>query len=116
MPKSIAELTALVTSFRDARNWRQFHNPKDCAISLQLEATEVLEHFQWRNGDALTKYLAEHKADVADELADVFYWVLLMTHDLGIDLSDAFERKLAKNGEKYPVEKSKGSAVKYTEL
>ncbi|HCC83818.1 TPA: nucleotide pyrophosphohydrolase [Candidatus Uhrbacteria bacterium] len=112
----MANLTDQVVKFRDARNWAQFHNPKDCAISLQLEATEVLEHFQWRNGEALTEYLITHQSDVADELADVLYWVLLMSHDLGIDIGQAFERKLVKNGEKYPVEKSKGSAVKYTEL
>ncbi len=116
MSDSIANLTEQVIKFRDARNWAQFHNPKDCAISLQLEATEVLEHFQWRNGDALTKYLVEHQEDVADELADVLYWVLLMSYDLGIDIGEAFVRKLAKTGLKYPVEKAMGNATKYTEL
>lgn len=112
----ISALQRRVIEFRDARNWQQFHEPKDCALSLVLEATEYLEHFQWKNGDELERYLAEHKDDAADELCDVLYWVLLIAHDQGINLTEAFERKMKKNEAKYPVDKSTGNHKKYTEL
>ena len=114
--KTIEELSRKVVEFRDARDWAQFHNPKDSAISLLLEATEVLEHFQWKNKQEVEEYLLDHKDDVGEELADVLYWVLLMSNDLGIDLSDAFEKKLKQSGEKYPIEKAKGNHKKYSEL
>ncbi len=109
-------MTKAVCTFRDDRDWKQFHDPKDMALSLVLEATEVLEHFQWKNGATLEEYLATHKEDLADELADVLYWVLLMSHDLGIDIAVAQEKKLQKSALKYPIEKSKGRSAKYTEL
>ncbi len=113
---NIAELKARVVAFRDARDWRQFHNPKDLAISLLLEASEVLEHFQWKNADEMAKHVQENKDDVAEELADTFYWVLLIANDLGIDLAEAFTKKLAKNEAKYPKEKATGNHKKYTQL
>jgi dCTP diphosphatase len=113
---SISRLTQAVVSFRDDRDWKQFHNPKDCAISLSLEAAEVLEHFQWKNSQEVLEHIEKHKADVGEELADVLYWVLLMSNDLDIDIADAFLKKLEKNGSKYPVEKAKGKHSKYTEL
>lgn len=113
---TLAQLTDLANRFRDERDWRQFHNPKDAAISLVLEAAELLEHTQWKNGQRLADAMQQNRAEVADELADVIYWVLVMAHDLGIDLSNAFKDKLLKNAEKYPIEKVKGFAVKYTEL
>ncbi len=116
MSDIIHELTQRLIDFREARNWKQFHNPKDCAISLNLEASEFLEHFQWKNGDELAQYLATHKEDVADELADVLYWVLLLAHDLDIDLATALPAKLEKAALKYPVDKSYGNHKKYTEL
>ncbi|MDB5265937.1 MAG: nucleotide pyrophosphohydrolase [Parcubacteria group bacterium] len=112
----IEDLTAEVTAFRDERDWKQFHNPKDMAISLSLEAAEVLEHFQWKNKEEVDTHLASHKTEISEELADVLYWVLLMSNDLEIDISDAFRKKLKKNGTKYPVEKAKGKHTKYTEL
>lgn len=102
--------------FRDARNWKQFHNPKDMALSLVLEATEVMEHFQWKNGKELDKYVREHKGEIADELADVLFWIATMSNDLKIDLFKAFEEKMKKNEKKYPVKKSRGKHTKYTEL
>ena len=78
----IKKLTDLVIAFREERDWKQFHNPKDCAISLSLEASEVLEHFQWKTPEEIKKYIETHKEDIGEELADVFYWVLLMSHDL----------------------------------
>ena len=105
-----------IVAFRDARDWKQFHNPKDSAVALNLEATEVLEHFLWKNSDEMTAYLKTHRDDVGEELADTLYWVLLMAHDLGIDLARIFDQKMAKNEAKYSVEKAKGNHKKYTEL
>lgn len=110
------ELIKKIVAFRDARDWKQFHNPKDMALSLVLEASEVMEHFQWKGKEEMNKYVVEHKEDIGEELADVLYWILLMGHDFNIDVLHALEKKLEKNKKKYPVEKAKGSAKKYTEL
>lgn len=112
----ISRLTDLILDFRNKREWKQFHNPKDVALSLVLEAAEVMEHFQWKTLDEISDYVSKEKDRIGDELADVLYWVLLMSHDLGIDVGSALERKIKKNAEKYPVEKAKGSHKKYTEL
>jgi dCTP diphosphatase len=112
---SIKALTDLVIKFRDARDWQQFHNPKDMAISLSLEASELLEHFQWRSPQEVEEYLQQHKTDVAEELADVLYCVLLMSKDLNIDIGQAFTTKMTKNEQKYPVDKAKGNYKKHTE-
>ncbi|MBL4833597.1 MAG: nucleotide pyrophosphohydrolase [Pseudomonas sp.] len=110
-------LTEKVLAFRDERDWKQFHNSKDLALSLVLEATEVLEIFQWKQGMAdIDGVATERKQDLADELADVFCYTLLMANDLGIDLGKALEAKIEKNNAKYPVDKAKGSDKKYTEL
>lgn len=108
------DLRKRVIEFVKARDWEQFHNPKDTAISLSLEAAEVLEHFQWKNPEEIDKYLKTHKNEVADELVDVLYWVILMSYYFDIDLETAFEHKMAQNERKYPVEKAKGSHAKYT--
>lgn len=112
----LQQLTQKIISFREERDWKKFHNPKDVALSLVLESTELLEHFQWKNGEELEKYLKEHKAEIADELADVMNWVLLLSHDLDIDIAKAVEMKIQKNADKYPIEKSKGIATKYRKL
>lgn len=112
----IEELTDRILVFRKARDWEQFHNPKDVALSLVLEAAEVMEHFQWKNPEEIKKHVETHRDDIGEEIADVFYWVLLLSHDLGIDPVEALRRKIEKNEKKYPVEKSKGVATKYTEL
>ena len=106
----------LVVDFRDERDWEQFHNPKDMAISLSLEAAEVLEHFQWKTPEEIKSHLSTNKREISEELADVLYWVLLMSHDMDIDIAQSFRAKLEKNAAKYPIEKSKGSHKKYTEL
>jgi dCTP diphosphatase len=112
----IEDIIKRINKFRDARDWRQFHNPKDVALSLVLEASEVLEHFQWRNEEELRGYLKANKDALSDELADVLYWVLLLSHDLGIDIQKAFSKKMKKNAQKYPVKKAKGTSVKYKKL
>ncbi len=113
---SIKNLTKRIIVFRDARDWKQFHNPKDVALSLVLEATEVMEHFQWKNKDEMEKYVKENKTAIGEELADVLYWILLMSHDLNIDVLDALEKKIKINEDKYPVEKAKGKHTKYNKL
>ena len=112
----IKDLTKKIIEFRDERDWKKFHNPKDVALSLVLEAGEVMEHFQWKNKEEIEKYVKTNKEEIGEELADVLHWVLLMSHDLKIDILDALDKKLVKNGKKYPVEKAKGNAKKYTEL
>jgi NTP pyrophosphatase (non-canonical NTP hydrolase) len=112
----IKNITQKIIAFRDARDWKQFHNPKDCAISLSLEASEVLEHFQWKSEEEVKDFLLNHKDDLAEELADVFNFLLLMCHDLDIDIVEASEKKLVKNDLKYPVEKARGRHTKYDKL
>lgn len=113
---SLEDLQVMIRKFVDDRDWDQFHNPKDLSISLALESAEVLEHFQWKNYDEMTNYISSHKKEVGEELADVFYWVLLLANKLDIDLVDAFQIKMDKNRAKYPIDKAKGSYKKYTEL
>lgn len=102
-----------VIAFRDARNWKQYHNPKDLAISLSLEAGELLENFQWRTSE---EGLQDNFENIKDELADVAIYALMLAHDLGIDIEQAIRAKLAKNARKYPVAKAFGNKAKYTEL
>lgn len=112
----IRSLTEKIVAFREARNWKQFHNPKDMALSLALEAAEVMEHFQWKSIAEMEEYVKTNKDEVGEELADVLYWVLLMSHDLNIDIFQSLNEKLEKNELKYPVEKSKGKHSKYNKL
>lgn len=114
----IFSLIQRIVAFRDARDWKQFHNPKDMALSLVLEATEVMEHFQWKNADEMKAYLGreDKKKAVGEELADTLYWILLMAHDFDIDVFAALDEKMRNNEEKYPVDKAKGVHTKYTEL
>jgi len=110
------EITKKIVKFRNKRNWKQFHNPKDLALSLVLEAAEVTEHFQWKSKEEIENYIKTNKSDIGEELADVLYWVLLMSHDLSIDVFDALDKKIKKNEDKYPVEKAKGKHTKYNKL
>lgn len=112
----LGDLLESILTFRAERDWERFHTPKDVALSLTLEAGEVLEWMQWRHGEALAAHLEANREGVGEELSDVLYWTLLLAHDLGIDLAGAFRRKMERNAEKYPVEKSRGSHRKYTEL
>lgn len=114
--KKIQELTKKIINFRDERDWKQFHNPKDLAISLVLEANEVMEHFQWKNEKEMEKYIESHEKEIGAELADVLYWVLLMSHDLKIDILDALDKKIVANEKKYPIIKAKGNHAKYNKL
>ena len=108
MTNEISELTDKVKEFTKNRNWGQFHNPKDLAIALLLEASEVLEHFRFK-----TEF---DKDEIAKELSDVLNIVLLFSDTLGIDIVYWFNRKLEENGEKYPIEKFYGKNQKYGDV
>lgn len=112
----IKKLTEKIKKFRDERDWKQFHNHKDMALSLVLEAAEVLEHFQWKSQSEVEKHGAACKNEIAEELADVAMYLFELADNLGINLSDAIEHKLTKNAKKYPVEKAKGKHTKYDKL
>ncbi len=113
---TISTLTKLAIQFRDERDWKQFHNPKDMALSLVLESAELLELMQWKNGDELLEHLKQNRERLGEELSDVLFWVLAIANDFQIELAEAFKQKLAKNAAKYPIEKAKGVSTKYTDL
>lgn len=100
-------------AFRDARNWRQFHNPKDLALSISLEAAELLECFQWSGTDLSPE---KTRPRVREELADVMMYCIYLADAEGIDIPAALHDKILKNEQHYPVEKSRGSSAKYSEL
>jgi NTP pyrophosphatase (non-canonical NTP hydrolase) len=110
---NMKSLLKKIIEFREERDWKQFHFPKNLAISLVLEATEVLELFQWTKNNELPK---DKKEALKKELADVYYWLLLLSHDCDVDLDKALEEKMKENAKKYPIAKSKGKSTKYTEL
>lgn len=110
---SIETHTNELIRFRDKRDWKQFHDHKNLAISLMLEAAEVLELFQWTAEGQLPD---EKHAALAGELADVYAYLLLLAHEAGIDLARAFEHKMKENDTKYPVDKSRGRSTKYSQL
>jgi NTP pyrophosphatase (non-canonical NTP hydrolase) len=106
----IQQIIEAVIKFRDERDWKQFHNAKDLSIAINVEAGELLELFLWKSADAAKEERIE------EELADVLIFCLLLAHEKGIDVKQAIFNKLTANDEKYPVDKSKGNAKKYTEL
>jgi len=112
----IESITKRLLEFRKKRDWEQFHKPKDLAISLTLEAAELLEHFQWKSEGEIKEYVKKHKTEISEELADVFNWVLLLAHDLDIDILKSSKRKIEINAKKYPVKKAKGKKLKYDKL
>lgn len=116
MKSDIKIIIDRIKKFRDDRDWMQFHNHKDMAISLVLEATEVLEHFQWKSQQEIEEYAKENKEEIGEELADVAKYLFELADNLNIDLAKAIESKMKKDNEKYPVEKAKGKHTKYTKL
>lgn len=113
----LKSLTTAVQSFCEARDWDQFHPPKDLAIGMSTEANELLDLFRFKSATEIAQRLqtSEFKTRVSEELADVFFFVLRFAQMNNIDLAEALQAKLKKNGEKYPVETSKGSNRKYNE-
>ena len=110
---NIEELKNIVKKFCDDRDWEQFHNPKDLALSLSLEASELLELFQWKTCD---EALEQNFESMKDELADIIIYALLFSEETGIDVYKAVEEKLQKNNMKYPLNKAYGNKTKYTNL
>lgn len=109
----IQTIIKVLTDFRDARNWEQFHNPKDLALALSIEAAELNELYLWKNYRQIETV---NKTKVKEELADVFAYAFMLAEKYGFDVKNIILEKIEKNGEKYPVEKSKNLAKKYTEL
>ena len=102
------ELIKEIIKFRDDRDWKQFHSPENLSKSISIEAAEILECFQWSSD--------YNKEELVEELADVLIYCVLLSDSIGVDIQDIVEKKLKKNGEKYPVSKSKGNSKKYTKL
>jgi len=117
-PATLAEIVAAVGRFRDDRDWAQFHTPKNLAAATAIEAAELQERFLWKTDAEVDQDLADAAklAGVADEIADVVMFAILLADRLGIDLAKAITSKLAANEQKYPVARARGNARKYTEL
>ncbi len=118
MDPSLKQLTEDLLAFRDARDWGQFHTLKNLKLSLSLEASELLEIAQWKSEEELLDYVHSPagRTAMSDECADILIYLLLICHACDIDLIQAARAKMQKNAEKYPVEKARGTAKKYTEL
>ena len=112
----INKITKKIIQFRDERDWMQFHDPKNMAVSIILEASELLEHFQWKTNEEVEKYVMQNKSEIKDEIADIALYLFELADNLGINLIGAMEEKLKKNTMKYPVEKAKGKHTKYNKL
>ena len=110
------QVIARIRAFRDERDWKQFHDPKNLATSIAIEAAELHEEFQWMTGDESKRHAVENREAVSDEIADVAIYLIELADILEIDLRAAILSKLEKNAVKYPVEKSRGKSTKYTKL
>ncbi len=115
---TLAELKTRVLAFVRERDWEQFHTPKNLSMALAAEAGELMEHFLWATPEQSRAVASEpvKRGKIADELADVVIYALEFANITGLDLASAIEAKMASNAQKYPVEKAKGRADKYTEL
>jgi dCTP diphosphatase len=114
----INELTRQIVDFRDARDWKQFHSPNHLATAISIEAAELQEHFLWKSPEQAIKQTTDpaKRSAIAEELADILIYSLLLANELGVDPSDIIAKKLEKNSANYPVDKARGSSAKYTEL
>ncbi|MEW5821886.1 MAG: nucleotide pyrophosphohydrolase [Cyanobacteriota bacterium] len=114
----IDKLTEQILKFRDDRDWEQFHNLKDLSIGLNIESSELMELFLWKNADEVNDFISneDNKTKVEDELADIFIFCLLVANKIDADIEKIVQLKLEKNSKKYPVDKSKGSAKKYNQI
>lgn len=111
-----SRLVEQILAFRDERDWSQFHTPKNLAAALVVEASELLALFQWTRDSEMDARCTEKREEIEHEMADVYIYLLLLAHSLGVDLDAAGEKKMNLNAEHYPVEKAKGNAKKYQEL
>jgi NTP pyrophosphatase (non-canonical NTP hydrolase) len=113
---NLKEIMEKILNFRDKRDWQQFHDPKNLAEAISIEAAELQEVFLWSDVKESRKIAAEKKQEISEELADIFIFSLLFAHETGIDMETAILEKIKLNDKKYPVEKSKGTSKKYKEL
>lgn len=116
MADTIHSLTTEIRAFRDARDWKQFHAPKELAVAIAAEAGELLQHFVWQNARQSGQRARERRDDIAGEIADVAILLFELADNLDINLANAMRAKLAKNELRYPVAKARGSNRKYNEL
>lgn len=112
----IRELQEKALAFRDKRDWKRFHKPKDVALALSIEVSEILEHFRYKTDAEIEEYLKEpsNKNEVAKEIADVFIYLLILSNETNIDIAESTIAKLKELEIKYPAEKCRGKAYKYT--
>lgn len=115
MTNSLENLTRAIVAFRDERDWKQFHHPKDLAVALAIEAAEVLEVLRFKSPQQIDEELPALRDRLGEELSDCLFFILLMAHDCGIDLSHALPAKLEQNARKYPAEQVRGKNRKYDE-
>lgn len=116
MSSDLQPLIQALRIFAKERDWEQFHSPKNLASALSVEAAELLEHFQWLTEDQSRSLTDGKKREIAQELADVFLYLLQLSDKLGVDLLEAARDKLVANGQKYPADRVRGSSKKYTEI
>jgi NTP pyrophosphatase (non-canonical NTP hydrolase) len=112
---SINELTEKICAFRDARDWRQFHSPKDMAVAICAEAGELLQHFVWQTPDQSEHRMAERRAEIGAEMADIAILLFELARNSEVNLGELIAQIIARNQERYPVEKARGSNRKYNE-
>lgn len=112
----ISELIEKIKRFRDERDWMQYHDAKNMAVSIVIEAAELLEHFQWKDKEEVEEHIKENIDEIEEEIADIAIYIFELADNLGINLSEAIEKKLKKNAIKYPIDKAKGSNAKYNKL
>lgn len=116
MNDDLTKLRDALRAFASERDWDQFHSPKNLASALSVETAELLENFQWLTEEQSRNLSQEAKAKVADEMADVFIYLIRLADKLDVELLEAVHRKIDRNAEKYPIEKARGNAKKYTDL
>jgi NTP pyrophosphatase (non-canonical NTP hydrolase) len=116
MDDSIEKLTRAICAFRDARDWKEFHNPKEMAVAIDAEAGELLQHFVWQDAGQSLERISARRAEIESEMADVAILLFEMAANCEVDLAAAMRAKLARNEERYAVSKARGSNKKYNEL
>ncbi|BBP43527.1 nucleotide pyrophosphohydrolase [Thiosulfativibrio zosterae] len=112
----LSKITSEINSFRDDRDWKKFHTIKNLSMALSVEASELMEIFQWASYDDLSNLVAEKELAISEEIADIFIYLLLIANEANIDIETAVFNKMAKNAKKYPIDKSKSCSKKYSEL
>lgn len=110
------DLTRRIVEFRDARDWKQYHSPRNLAASISIEAAELLECFQWSSDDTTQTDVDARRSEIQEEIADVMIYTLLLAHETGIDPAAAIEAKLMANDAKYPADQARGRREKYDKL